>query len=355
MIYKINIEKEEYEQLINKKYHIQTLIYNAQYQNIKYNDVIEYHCNNNILKYNIRKVVYSTPFNKCNEKNYGYICSDKYLKENEDEIRKYGIIYLFLYYKSEVKEEYYELSNQDILFNYLIKEKYYLKDCVDVTKTVYKQEEITHQKCKIELYEKAVNPHLLKEIGNIPSLMTFILNLPFNLVEKLMRYEVFIKLEENNYTFVSNEYFRNNASYKYIEGNACIEYLVSRLNIEEEINDELDQYRKELLINVKEFNLIDKYLFIDSIIVPDVIVKFDKNREKTRLDFLYYVISSKVLKAKKFFDSAPYIVVVNEKRMLVQYLNELIKNLLFNDLLDYNDFSKLNSIKEIKDLEFFEL
>ena len=70
MKYVFNIDSNRFNELSSLNYPLEIQIFKDEYQSIKNNDVFEYHYNNEILIFYVRRVMYSNPNNTAREVDY---------------------------------------------------------------------------------------------------------------------------------------------------------------------------------------------------------------------------------------------------------------------------------------------
>ena len=229
MVYRIKITQEIFNLIASKKYYREILIFKDEYQKIKYNDVIEYYVDENTsFQFNIYKIVYTLPDNLYDENYEITHLNDEEIKnkihqikdQNKEDVEKYGIIHLYLDYKSDRKREHYHLKNYKSIILYLEKYKKHLAICKNINDEVYNKKVIIqdHDKCKITIDKELINPHFLYPFILEGELLTYILKVPFNLLNKIMNYTILIVEENNTYEYVSSKYFYENPNKKYYKG-----------------------------------------------------------------------------------------------------------------------------------------
>lgn len=364
MKYIFNVDLDKYNNLISLNYPLEILIFKDEYQNIKNNDIFEYHYNDKILTFYIRRVVYSNPNNTAREIDYSDKIKTKETKEivhnlinnNLEEVKKYGVIYIFLSKKNNDLIDIYSFNNNECILDYLILEKEYLNKCEIYNEEIYNKEPKETKLKKIRLPFNVVNPHLLHNSFRSVEFLTIILNIPLNLIQKIMRFQVYLVKENDKYIFVSREYYFENKELEYLEEKDIINYLFTKYDIEEDINQEENEIRKKVLQCIKEKEIINKYLFINEIIVPDIIIEriINKVKEPCRIDDLYYFVCASIKRIEKVNKlNAPYIIRAHERMMLNNYLQELITNLSVQKLLKYYDFNSMFEKVEIKEKDIF--
>ncbi len=343
MIYQIEVDLERFLEIENEEVFNDALIYLKEYQKIKRNDIIIYRCLNKEKSFLIKETTLISSTNLRGEylRRYYFInnsLEERISKYYDSELAKeYGLLIMTLNSNLEKKSKIVKIINLPLIINYINEYLNSLKECELIEDNILNNDfsNVKKDRVKMKLYQKVVNPLLLRIDGMNVDLFSIIFNIPHNLVFKFVHQQAVLTKEDGNYYVKVAKY----SSIDSLVGKEAIEYLINNFDIDKEIiNETIDLERKNLLIEVKKNDLINK-IFLEEIIVPPSSLKRMIDNQKDELErIISYLVKRKNNLEKH--DEVPLLIKKIENKYLQRKIIEIFEMFKEENLINFFDFQK---------------